>query len=53
MNKILIYTCIATIKKKCEKLMKMSYVNSKFHVENLEKEIRRKENIIDHLLLDL
>ena len=33
--------------------MKMSYVNSKFHVENLEKEIRCKENIIDQLLLDL
>ena len=31
----------------------MSYVNSKFHVENLAKDMRRKDNIIDQLLLDL
>ena len=30
----------------------MSYENSKIHVENLEKEIRHKDNIIDQLLLD-
>ena len=27
--------------------------NSKIHVENFEKEIRRKDSIIDQLLLDL
>ena len=31
----------------------MSYENSKVHVENFEKEIRRKDSIIDQLLLDL
>ena len=31
----------------------MSYKNSKIHVENLEKEIKRKDSIIDQLLLDL
>ena len=31
----------------------MSHENSKIHIENLEKEIRPKENIIDQLLLDL
>ena len=31
----------------------MSYENSKIHVGNLEKEIRRKDSIIDQLLLDL
>ena len=31
----------------------MSYENSKIYVENLEKEIRRKDSIIDQLLLDL
>ena len=30
----------------------MSYGNSKYHVENLGKEIRCKDNIIDQLLLD-
>ena len=31
----------------------MSYENSKVHVENFEKEIRRKDSIIDQILLDL
>ena len=31
----------------------MSYENSKIHAKNLEKEIRRKHNIINQLLLDL
>ena len=31
----------------------MSYENNKIHVENLEKEIRRKDSIVDQLLLDL
>ena len=44
---------LATFKNKCEKLITMSYKNSKIHVENLEKEIKRKDSIIDQLLLDL
>ena len=44
---------LATFKNKCEKLITVSYKNSKIHVENLEKEIRLKDIIIDHLLLDL
>ena len=43
-----------TFKNKREKLIYIwSYENSKIYVENLEKEIRRKDNIIDQLLLDL
>ena len=38
---------------KREKLITMSYEKSKVHVENLENEIRRKDGIIDQLLLDL
>ena len=44
---------LTTFKSKCEKLITISYENSKIHVENLEKEIRRKDNIIDQLLVDL
>ena len=44
---------LATFKNKCEELITMSYENSKIHAENLEKEIRRKDRIIDQLLLDL
>ena len=44
---------LAIFKNKCEKLITVSYKNSKIHVENLEKEIRLKDIIIDHLLLDL
>ena len=44
---------LAIFKKKCEKLITMSYENNKFRVENVEKEIRRKDSIIDQLLLDL
>ena len=44
---------LATFKNKCEELITMSYENSKIHAENLEKEIRRKDSIIDQLLLDL
>ena len=36
---------LATFMNKCKKLITMSYENSKIHVENLEKEIRRKDNI--------
>ena len=43
----------ATFKNKCEELITMSYENSKIHAENLEKEMRRKDSIIDQLLLDL
>ena len=42
---------LATFKNNCEKII-TSYENSKIHVENLEKEIRRKDNMIDQLLLD-
>ena len=38
-------------KKKCKKAIAMSFENSKIHVENLEKEISSKENIIHQLLL--
>ena len=38
---------LATFKNKCKKPITMSYKNSKIHVENLEKQIRRKDNIID------
>ena len=38
---------LTTLKNKCEKLITMSNENSKIHVENLEKEIRRKDSIID------
>ena len=31
----------------------MAYESTKIHVENLKTEIRRKDNIIDQLLLDL
>ena len=41
---------LTTLKNKCEKLITMSNENSKIHVENLEKEIRRKYCIIDQLL---
>ena len=34
-------------KNKFKKLIAMLYENSKIHVENLEKEIRRKDNIAD------
>ena len=44
---------LATFTNKCEKLITMSYEKSKIYVENLEKEIRRKDNIIDQLLLNL
>ena len=44
---------LATFKNKCEKLITMSYENSKICVENLEKEISRKYSIIDQLFLDL
>ena len=44
---------LATFKNKCEELITMSYENSKIHAENLEKEIRRKDSLIDQLLLDL
>ena len=44
---------LANFKNKCEKLITMSYENNKLRVENFEKEIRRKDSIIDHLLLDL
>ena len=44
---------LATFKNECKKLITMSHENSKSHVENLEKEIRRKDSIIDQLLLDL
>ena len=41
---------LATFKNKCKKLITMSYENSKIHVENLEKQIRRKDSITDQLL---
>ena len=44
---------LATFKDKCEKLITMSYENSKIRIENLEKEIRCKDSIIDQLLLNL
>ena len=44
---------LATFKSKCEKLVTRPFENSKTHIENLEKEIRRKDSIIDQLLLDL
>ena len=44
---------LTTLKNKCEKPITMSNENSKIHVKNLEKEIRRKDSIIDQLLLDL
>ena len=44
---------LTTFKNKCEKPITISNENSKIHVENLEKEIRRKDNIIDQFLLDL
>ena len=33
-----------SFKNKCDKLITMSYENSKIHVENLEKEITRKDH---------
>ena len=44
---------LATSKNKCERLITMSYENSKIHVENFRKKIRRKNNTIDQFLLDL
>ena len=44
---------LTTFKNKCEKLLTMSYENSKTRVKNLEKEIICKVSIIDQLLLDL
>ena len=38
---------LATFENKCKKLITMSYENSKIHVENLEKQIRRKDSITD------
>ena len=38
---------LATFKNKCKKLITMPYENNKIHVENHEKEIRRKDSIID------
>ena len=44
---------LATFKNKCEKLITKSYENSKIHVKNLKKEIRREDNIIEQVLLGL
>ena len=44
---------LATSKSKCEKLITLSYENSKVQVGKLKKEIRRKDKIIYHLVLDL
>ena len=42
---------LANFKNKCETLITLTYENSKIHVENLEKEIRRKDNtFIDNIL---
>ena len=44
---------VSTFKNKCEKLITISYENSKIHAEHLKKEITGKDNIIHQLLLDL
>ena len=44
---------LATFKNKCKKIITMSYENRKNRAENLAKGRRRKDSIIDQLLLDL
>ena len=38
---------------KCEKLVSKSYADSMVYIEKLEKEIRNKDQIVNHLLVSL
>ena len=44
---------LSVLKEKCEELVSKSYSNGMVHIEKLEKEIKSKDQIIDHLLISL
>ena len=44
---------LSVFKEKCEELVSKSYANGMVHMEKLEKEIKSKDQIINHLLLSL
>ena len=44
---------LSVFKEKCEELVSKSYANGMVHVEKLEKEIKSKDQIINHLLVSL
>ena len=44
---------LSVFKEKCEELVSNSYANEMVHIEKLEKEIKSKDRIINHLLVSL
>ena len=44
---------LLVFKEKCEELISKSYSNGMVHIEKLEKEIKSKDQIINHLLISL
>ena len=44
---------LLVFKEKCEELVSKSYSNGMVHIEKLEKEIKSKDQIINHLLVSL
>ena len=44
---------LSVFKEKCEELVSKSYANGMVHIEKLEKEIKSKDQIINHLLVSL
>ena len=44
---------LSMFKAKCEKLVSKSYANRMVHIEKLKKEIKNKDQIINHLLFSL
>ena len=44
---------LSIFKGKCENILSKSYTNSMVHIEKLEKEIKNKDQIINHLLVSL
>ena len=44
---------LSVFKEKCEELVSKSYANGMIHIEKLEKEIKNKDQIINHLLVSL
>ena len=44
---------LSVFKEKCEDLVSTSYTNGMVHIEKLEKEIKSKDQIINHLLVSL
>ena len=44
---------LSVFKERCEELVSKSYVNGMVHIEKLEKEIKSKDQIINHLFVCL